>query len=387
MHLSFVIRHNGPSVWGGDLKTVYAIQDGLTHLGHTVSIVSSCFDLDRTDFVFLTNLNLDMRNDHKLLNLLNLPYGFIAFHDDSIKFFGPSLGFYYVICACLQGISDEGFDLTLDALYENPALIWYYAPPPRKSSLVNHRVMKEARVCIANTPTEARTLLRDCPSCNARVVPWAPGFAEEFIGDPSEDFLKLTGLASKEYLLQVGRLEVRKNQLASIIASRDLDAPLVLIATASPTKIYIQACLSAIQKWRKGPTIIVSQALPDYREGNLRIIHMPEGKKLSSSMLYSAFAHAGLHVHPAFSELPGATYFESTALGVPTIASSWATIGDYFHPPLPDDRMECCLPFDLPALTALIHKKMGASYPPCRDHPAFTRTRVDVARDILALLN
>jgi glycosyltransferase involved in cell wall biosynthesis len=386
MRITFVTRENEAVKWGGDLKTVHAICDGLNQLGHQADTAPSCFHLKETDFVFLTSTCLDLRQHHKMLRLLRLPYGIIAFHEDAILFFGPAFGFYHVICGCLQEKVDEGFPLTLDALYANPELIRYYAPAPRKSSLINYEVLKDALLCIANTPTEARTLLRDCPSCNARVVPWAPGFAEEFHGEPSDAFLKLTGLASKEYLLQVGRLEVRKNQLASIIASRDLDAPLVLVATRPPYEWYTQTCLEAIRKWRKGPTWIVSQTLPECDEPRIKVIRMPQGEKISSALLHSAFAHAGLHLHPAAYELPGATYFESAALGVPTIASSWTTIRDYFHPPLPDDRIAYCAPFDLPALTALIHRKMGESYPAPVTHPAFCRTRIDVARDLMALL-
>src|ERR1700687_2414991 len=105
--------------------------------------------------------------------------------------------------------------------------------------------------------------------------------------------------------------------------------------------------MEAIQRWRKGPTLLLSQTLPEGQLGSLRILPMPGREKLSTSMLQSAFAHAGLHLHPAFYELPGATYFESAILGVPTIASTWTTIDEYFLDPQLDERIEYSLPYDL----------------------------------------
>ncbi|MBI3508809.1 MAG: hypothetical protein HY069_04180, partial [Chlamydiia bacterium] len=210
-----------------------------------------------------------------------------------------------------------------------------------------HEVLKDAAICIANTRTEAQTIYRDCPKANVKVVHWAPGFGEEFLQQPvTDEFLRFTGLQSGEYILQVGRMQMRKNQLGSILATKDLDIPLVFITTSTGPK-YIETCLAAIKKWRKGPTFIIGQDLPEEQLGPHRLIPMPNRQKLSTSMLHSAFGHAGLHLHPAFYELPGATYFESLICGVPTIASTWTTVS---KTPL---------------------------------HPALTRTNIDVAREIL----
>ncbi len=383
MKISFITRPNEKTKWGGDLKTIHAIRDGLRALGCAVHLAPSVMDLPASDFVFLTNTCLDLRNDRKIVQLQGMPYGVIGFHEDTIKFFGPAFGFYHYVRSCLDGAVDDGVDFSIEALFENPHLIHYYAMPPRKSNLVNYEVLKDAKVCIANTETEAKTMLRDCPSCNAQVVPWAPGFAEDFEREATGEFLALTGLKSREYILQVGRFELRKNQLGTILATKDLDLPLVFIATKGSYEWYEAACMEAIQKWRKGPTLILSQTLPEGQSGSLRVLPMPGREKLSTSMLQSAFAHAGLHLHPAFYELPGATYFESAILGVPTIASTWTTIDEYFLDPKLDERIEYSLPYDLPRLTQLVHKKLGQTFPLEPLHPIFRRTKVDVAKEIL----
>lgn len=386
-------RANEAEKWGGDLIALYAIKEGMEQLGHQVEIGSTTEKIADADFVFLSNTCLDLRACCHLVRLLGKRYGVIAFHEDFIQYYGPSRGFYHYIREILNESIEEGVPFSLDHLYENPQLIHYYAPPPAKRGLLNYDVLKNAEVCIANSPTEAQTMKRDCPSCNAQVIPWSSGLAEELDREPNEDFLQLTGLQKKGYILQVGRFEMRKNQLGTLLATKDFDLPLVFIATTTAVHSteYLFTCLEAIHKWRKGPTLIISQELPSYKSGNLTILQMPGGQKLPRETLLSAFGHAGLHIHPAFHELPGYTYLESAKLGIPTIASTWTSIRDYFteektgHYSL-DNRIEYCLPYDLPGLTQLVWKKWGEEFSPDHSHPIFTRTKVDMAREILACL-
>jgi len=252
--------------------------------------------------------------------------------------------------------------------------------------------LKNARVCIANSPTEAETMRRDCPSCQARVVYWSAGIAESVNEKPDEKFFAFSGLENANYILQIGRFEPKKNQLATILATKDFDLPLVFIATNIFDKKYFLTCMEAVQKWRKGPTLILSQELPSTQLGNVSIQQLPKGLPLSKEMLLSAIAHAALHIHPAFYELPGYTYLEAAKMGTPTIASSWTTIRDYFTDEKTgeyslDQRIEYCLPYDIPAMTQLIWKKIGERFPFDNTHPVFSRTKVDVARDILTLIN
>jgi len=384
MKISLISRSDHYSEWGGDIKALESIRDGLLTLGIDANIIGSVNELANPDFVFLSNTGTDLRGPQKILDLVGIPYGLIGFHEDPIQFYGPSIGFYHYIRNCLDNAIDEEMEFSLEALFENPHLIHYYAAPIRKTNLMNYEILKRTKVCIASCPTEAKTMKRDCPSCNAQVVYWPPGFAEDFGKDPTDEFLHLTGLSSGSYILQVGRLEFRKNQLSTIIASKDLDLPLVFIATKGTNEKYEKSCVDAILKWRKAPTLIVSQTIPPQKEKNLEVIPMPGGEKLSTSMLQSAFYHAGIHVHPAFQELPGFTYFESVALGVPTIASSWTTIKDYFSDPHIDDRITYCLPYDIAGIKELIQKKFGQRYSLAGQvHPIFQRTKQDIARDIL----
>ncbi|MFS8563144.1 MAG: hypothetical protein LVR00_01940 [Rhabdochlamydiaceae bacterium] len=255
---------------------------------------------------------------------------------------------------------------------------------------VNWEIFKEAEICIASSPTELKTMQRDCPECKAKSVFFTSGFVESEAA-PTSCFLEFSQMASKGYILQVGRFDERKNQLATILSTKDVDIPLVFIATLTTQLEYEKVCLEAIIKYRKAPTLIVSQVIPSMQSGHLKILQMPEGKILPKEMLLSAFFHAALHLHPAFYELPGYTYLESAKLGIPTIASSWATISDYFTDEVTgaytfDPRIEYVLPYDLPALERLVNKKLSERYDPYPSHFVFHRKSYDVAKEIFQAL-
>jgi hypothetical protein len=379
MRITIISRQDADNKWGGDLKVLSDLHEGLCALGVDAHFVPEFNPGDKADFVFLSSTSLDLRCYHNLFSLIGQRFGLIAFHEDCQKYFGPAFGLYHYVRAALKGEKDEGFSFDVERLFEIPELIFYYAIPPRKSAFVNYEVLKDAAVCIANTPTEAATLKRDCPRARVQISALNPD-----VLDFSEDstFLKWAGLSSNEYILQVGRFEMRKNQLATILATKDLDLPLVFIATKTNYEWYEEVCLEAIKKWRKAPTLIISEKLKPGCDGKLKILSMPDGKKLSLPMLKSAFNHAAIHVHPAFYELPGLTYFESVSQGVPTLASSWTTIEDYFQGTL-NGLIEYVLPYELSKMKTLVEEKAGKRFP---KHAFSKRTKTDMAREILSFL-
>ncbi len=384
--VGIVSRSNEKMKWGGDLKALQVIRDGMRDLGHQAEILSDVSKVADHDHIFLSSTFFDLRPSCTYLKLIGRSYGVIAFHDDYLKYCGPCTGMVRYVRGCLNKEEELGVPFQIERLFENPHLIYYFASPPKKSALINYNTLKEAIVCIANSPSEAQTIQRDCPPCNVKTVFWTPGFAD-VDEEPTEEFLKFTGLKSGEYILQVGRFHDKKNHLSTILATKDLDAPLVFIATTAAEFEYERICLMAANAYRKAPTIVVSQKFPTMVSDRVKILHMPGGRKLSSSMLLSAIFHAGLHLHPAFYELPGYTYLESTKLGVATIASSWTTIADYFGDrPNLDGRIAYALPYDLNRLSKLAEKMMGKRFLRNLSHPIFQRKPADVAREILSHL-
>lgn len=389
--ISFLLREG--SIWGGDNKTVLSIAQAMRALRKKrenipeIGVFRHLKELPPSSFVWICNSTRDLRSHQAVLHWMGASYGVIPFHEDPLQFRAASSGFYGCVRFALEGKQEKGIPLSLDLLEENPHLVHYYGYLGNLSCkhFVNREILEKAEVCVVNPGREALTLKRDAPRARIAPVLWAPGFGDVFLKSPlHDDFLKWTGLSSGEYILQVGRPERRKNQLATILATRDLPYPLVLVFPKASHEHYFTTCLEAIVRWRKAPTWIIAQGAQEATSGMHRILAPPQGKKLSVEMLHSAFGHAGLYLHPAFYELPGLTYLEAAALGIPTIASSWATIGDYFEKePLPDDRIEQVCPYDLPAIRSLVQKKFGQKYPVLGDHPVFARTWEDVAYEIL----
>jgi glycosyltransferase involved in cell wall biosynthesis len=366
--------------WGGDLKALYAIHESLKAVGQDVVIAKTVEELAHVDFIFLSNTSFVLKEPYEYVKKIGKPYGVIPFHCDRGKYYSSCYGFAHFVGSCLYQDNDLQF-YHLDQLIEDPEIIQFF--PYVHSSLFeeNLPVLDNANLCIATSRIEANTIQRDCPSANVKVVPLECGIPE--LDGTDNSFLEWTDLKKGEYVLQVGRIELRKNQLGSILAMRDLDMPLVFIATQSFYPRYMQLCLDAIRKWRKAPTLVISQDHRDHEDGMLRILQMPEQKKLPIQMLISAYQNAGLYIHPAFCELPGLIYLEAAKLGTPIVASHWTTISDYFTEPC--NQIVYTEPHHVRAITHAIQRQFGRKFEQF-PHPIFSRTKADVGRDLLAAL-
>jgi glycosyltransferase involved in cell wall biosynthesis len=370
---------NEKQIWGGDLRALNDLKKGLELLGHTVQEGHDPLSFLDADYFLLANTCLDLREPYQLLKGIGERYGVICFHEDRRRFCGPASGFVNYID---HSLSNET-EFPLENLFTIPHAIDYFSSPLPKNIYFNYEVIRDAAVCVANAPSEAATLKRDCPSCNAQVVP----LRVEVDRAAGDSFLQATGLKQNGYILQIGRMEPRKNQLGSILATRDLDIPLVFIATSSYHRWYEEVCLQAIAKWRKAPTLIISQTIPPGTRGLCTVTQMPGGQCLPFSFISSALKNAALYLHPAFYELPGYTYLEAAAYGTPVVASAWGSLTDY----LPNDKtlggqIAHCTPHDIPALTQSISSLLGKRFP-TPTLPCFSRTCEQIASDFLKLID
>ena len=113
----------------------------------------------------------------------------------------------------------------------------------------------------------------------------------------------------KRYLLNVGNIEPRKNQLNLIRAIRNMDMPLVIIGHVRD-EAYAARCRQEMQ------------------EGQVMMIDpMPHNSKL----LLSAYAGAEVFVLPSTLETPGLAALEAVAAGCPRLAiTSIGSTQEYF---------------------------------------------------------
>ncbi len=361
--------------WGGDLKILQQIMSGMQELGHKTQLTGDLSKAFQSDFFFFAGTNWNQLPHLHATQLFGKEYGSIPFYEDRSISPGWAFSFFEYL------IRNIYLDIHLDEFWQNPNVSLQYLL--KYHFLDNSEFLEGAKVVIANSAMEARSISREAPKANVKTCLFPPGFAAEAREDPSDAFLKFTGLEKGSYILQVGRIEPRKNQLATLLACKDLDLPLVFIAPYSkPNQFYLEAFLMAAHKWCKSRVYLISEKIPKKFAHHVRFIPMPDGKILPRETLLSAFAHAGLYLHPSFLELPGLVLLEASRFGIPVIASNWCSIRDYGL----GNRIDYTLPHDVPAIRTLIPKRFG-QFHSTKDLPsAFFRKPIDLARDILETL-
>ena len=385
-----MVTRKDAHIWGGDLRALNSVIAGLRACGVTVETAQTVPELPKCHLAFISNSCDDRRPEMRALRERGTPYGYIGFHEDFSLYYPVSMGFTEYVCALVQGAEADDHTPSLECLWEDPDVVQMLNHECPNNIVHNVTVLRQALFCQAASATEERTIQRDCPQAKVETVYWDIPLLRDS-GEADDEFLKLTGLSSGEYILQVGRLETRKNQLASVLATCNIDAPLVFIASKGYQEWYEMHVVNAAAKFRKAPTILVSQHYPSQHVGNgMRIVQMPGGERLSEACLVSAFRHCGLHLHPAFYEAPGYTNLEAANIGVPTVASAWGTLRDYCTfgggDPQMGDRFDYVIPYHLPAIEQAVERNFGRKTAPDLRHPIFRRTTEDVGAETLALI-
>jgi len=164
-----------------------------------------------------------------------------------------------------------------------------------------------ARLLLACGESERQRLCADYPAArDVRVIPFgADQHAEEGGSAAAGAFAATYGV--RDFVLCVGRLETRKNQLMLLEALRDDPCPVVLVGgrfTYNPQ--YAALCRGL---HRRGPTLVLDHLAP--------------------AMLAAAFREAAVHCLPSWYELPGLVSLEAAWLGSRVAASSWGAVEDY----------------------------------------------------------
>lgn len=384
MRIAFFIFKSNLQFAGGFHLLAKMIEEMNTQ-GHDCFLTENVNDVAKADFVVLSKTSSMTDSCYHATLLLNKPFAFIPFHEDLVNFDRVQKAFFYHLGAVT--IRDDQQRL-YDELVENPEIIHYNEIVPDNSNLFNFPIYKNANFVVANSPTEKNNILRSCRSTNVKTIYLAPRQFSNKMHSYSDGFLKLVkGLQKGSYILQIGGLEMRKNQLGTIFATKDLDIPLVLLAseTFMNSVEYEKICIEAIKKFRKAPTYLLSYFLDPYEDKNLKIIRLKK-EKFTDEILASAYQNAGLYFHPAFSALPGYVYLEAAKIGTPIVASHWATIKDYFiddkGDPTLNNQIAYVKPYDLVQMKNSIENLFGKNFP-TPNHPIFLRNEKDLAFEFL----
>lgn len=389
MNFGFVVRPSKQH--GGDTVAINSAAAGLKSLGHRVFFGHSVQDVRKSDYVFLSNSCLDLRHFIPEIKKRNGRYGIITFQEDFRSYFRCMMGFCsYVSTAVSEGSLKHvknNITTSIEHMKEYPDIVQEWAmglgQTCNPTIIINRELTENASNLFVHSQKEKDYFHKRIPNSKPHLVRWSPGIAT---GERESDdsFLKLTGLKKGEYVLSVGRLEGRKNQLASLMALYDSDHTVVLTTPSVYNKEFSDLLLEIASR-RKGDTIVVAQDLPSQTKGTLTVLGLDK-KLLPNATLNSAFANAGLHLHPAFYEMPGLTYLEAAHHNIPQVASSWTSIDEYFSlggDPSLGGRVEYVDPHNIVQIEEAVNKQFGKTFDPLDSHPALTRTNEDVARDIM----
>ncbi|MGD2279013.1 MAG: glycosyltransferase [Candidatus Omnitrophota bacterium] len=181
-------------------------------------------------------------------------------------------------------------------------IVFPFFPSPRRS------MFRTADIVFPNSEGEARQISRlfSIPIEKMFVVP--NGVDRKYADGSSGLFLEKYGL--KDFVLSVGRIEPRKNQLNLIRAMKGVDRDLVLIGEpVSGYEWYYDKCLKEAGE-------------------NVRFLgHMPN----DSELLMSAYASCEVFVLPGWFETPGLAALEAALAGAKIVATRGGSTKEYFN--------------------------------------------------------
>ena len=169
------------------------------------------------------------------------------------------------------------------------------------------KTMMLSDIIFPNSEAEKKQLVRlfGMSEDKIRIVP--NGIEQRFFVASSQAFAGKLGIVG--FVLAVGRIEPRKNQLNLIRALKDSDKKLVIIG--DPVSDYTDY----YKKCRK--------------ESGENVVFL-DGIKHGDGLLASAYASCGVFVAPGWFETPGLAALEAAAAGASIAITRYGCTGEYF---------------------------------------------------------
>jgi glycosyltransferase involved in cell wall biosynthesis len=191
---------------------------------------------------------------------------------------------------------------------QNPETLKFFSEAihhvPQSTHLTSPFAALSANRLLACGEHEASLLHRMFPRSSVSVVKF--GIAKRIHTNISKD-LFTSAFNVKDFVLCVGSVEPRKNQLMLLTALEHDNIPIVFVdGTTTYSPSYKNACM---EFKRSSKTIFTGT--------------------LSNEMLVSAYMSAKVHCLPSFYELPGLVSLEAARYGCKVTASLWGTLPDY----------------------------------------------------------
>ena len=284
---------------GGDTVLLVKLKESLERLGHQVYVaLNPRQNLEEFDFVHCFNICLPNMIEHCVMNA-NSQKKEMFIHplqEDVPRYRMQSFTLQKVFREYMDKGQPDGF---LDDALEEIRNV-------EKADMVTSiPALRYASTVFTSGNTESeyiKSIFPDSQVCLAKYG--ADNCNDAAIGDSL--FRKAYGL-NEDFVLCVGRLETRKNQLMLLAALEGEDVTLVFVDSGfSYQQDYVSLCKNFK---RKGRTIFTGH--------------------LSEEVLISAYKAAKVHCLPSWYELPGLVNLEAAWHGCNIVSTSWGTQRDY----------------------------------------------------------
>lgn len=294
LKILFQSRENTFTQPGGDTILINQLKDNLSALGNQVVIdIEGKEDASNYDLVHLFNFALPdiLRLQALKATSANTPFVVSSLAEDIPSFHNQS----HVLAGALIDYVN-----TNQQSFSSPNL----NAVERIERFQNDWTVRHASAILANGEGERKVLQRDYPEAtNIKVVKLA-----HFPSKKASPDLFVNTYGIKDFVLCVGRLETRKNQLMLLKALENSDLTVVLAAGGFT---YQPEYGEAVNNFRRnGKTLVLG--------------------RLEQEMLDSAYAAAKVHVLPSWYELPGLVSLEAAHNNCNIVASDTGTTKDYF---------------------------------------------------------
>ncbi len=327
MKVLFQGRSNILTSPGGDTEVLVHLRTLLEDRGVMVDFSDSPrVDLSGYDLVHIFNLETEFAVNAALKGV---PYFVTPLHEDKPRYFARSMETVSLFREYLTHGFAGDFDERLKSLGSGANL----SQPTEFEFVASH-----ADAMFATGESEKIRLKKDFPGSGPIEVVRLGFNRPEGAGAVSAD-LFASAYGVSDFVLCVGRLDTRKNQLMLLYALKDADVPVVFVNSEIPQPEYEELCR---RFERRGRTIFTG--------------------RISREMLFSAYRAARVHALPSWIELPGLVSLEAAWFGCHVVASRWGTIGDYLG-----DRAFYCEPDDPASLRETVMAAMEA--PPAPSIP------------------
>ncbi len=312
---------------GGDTILLERLSDGLCQRGHQVTIdLQGNIDLAEFDLVHLFNFattGLTQQYADRAV-AANVPYVVTTLYEDLPQFHRQS---HLVAGSLIEYVRGGQRPGSYGLTYQQLSAI---EPSPRFPA---DELAKNAAALMPNGSGEASALKRDFPDAQ-RIITVPVGSEIGALCGP-ELFEQV--YRERDFVLCVGRLESRKNQLMLLKALEDSPMTVVLAAGGFSYQPEYEAAIRSFK--RRGKTIVLGM--------------------LDPQMLSSAYAACRVHALASWYELPGLVSLEAAARNKNIVVTRTGTTADYVG-----DKAFYCTPWDGDSILSAV---TAAYYSPVRE--------------------